>query len=372
MKKFVSRAMGFAVTTALLFIGCEDGASPKKEGLVDNFLVRVNEKPASGGGSGVYKLTILSDGSGATKGGNYPAGMTIEIDAGRLDVCGKFEQWTTKSNGVTFVNNRDAKTSFDMPANDVTVEAVYKPQCTVTVLSAGIGATGSGGPYYSGATISITAGNAPTGYQFKNWVANTSVTFANANHATTTFTMPVQKTVVVVAVFNSTFTDTRSGGKTYNVVKIGDQTWMAENLNYSMSSASWCYGGGNPAENCVKYGRLYDWSAANTACPSGWHLPDTAEWSKLVEMGGVAMNSKKFKASGWDGTDDFGFSALPGGLRTTSGNFYTAGNQGFWWTATGSGSDSAYYRYISNNIPIVDWGNSNVGEGLSVRCVADD
>ncbi|MCL2219176.1 MAG: hypothetical protein FWC23_04495 [Chitinispirillia bacterium] len=125
---------------------------------------------------------------------------------------------------------------------------------------------------------------------------------------------------------------------------------MAENLNCATSN-SWCYN--NADSNCVKYGRLYTWDAAMTACPSGWRLPDTADWNKLVTAsGGSSIAGSKLKStSGWNdrtdgssgnGTDEFGFSALPGGRRDADGSFYYAGYNGIWWSATEYGSGIAY------------------------------
>ena len=72
-------------------------------------------------------------------------------------------------------------------------------------------------------------------------------------------------------------------GKKYKTVKIGNQTWMAENLNYEIAD-SYCYN--NDTSNCDKYGRLYTRDAALKACPAGWHLPSMDEFKTLIETVG--------------------------------------------------------------------------------------
>ena len=170
-----------------------------------------------------------------------------------------------------------------------------------------------------------------------------------------------------------TFTDTRDG-QTYKTVKIGEQTWMAQNLNYQADSGSWCYE--NKADNCKKYGRLYYWNTAKTVCPVGWKLPDTADWNKLISTVSGDMAGKKLKSkNGWkengNGTDDFGFSALPGGYRYNYGDFYYAGNDGIRWTATERDNRYAYYRAVYYGGNDADDGYFYTGFGRSVRCVAD-
>jgi len=138
-----------------------------------------------------------------------------------------------------------------------------------------------------------------------------------------------------------TFTDSRDS-KVYKWVKIGDQAWMAENLSFNVQGSK-CYD--DDESNCQKYGRLYDWSMAKSACPEGWHLPSDAEWKTLVGfIGGEETAGTKLKTtSGWnsnkkeesaDGTDEFGFSALPGGVSGSAGNYGHLGGGGFWWSAT--------------------------------------
>ncbi|GBU21306.1 hypothetical protein R80B4_01195 [Fibrobacteres bacterium R8-0-B4] len=170
-----------------------------------------------------------------------------------------------------------------------------------------------------------------------------------------------------------TFTDGRDGQK-YKTAVIGGKKWMAENLNVK-TGTSWCYD--NQESNCKKYGRLYAWStAAKMACPSGWHLPTREEWNALVTAAGDGAAVKALKSSsGWDengnGTDKFGFSALPGGSRYSDGSFDYAGNYGYWWTATEGSEGNVYYRHMDYNGDPVGERNYVKSVGLSVRCIAD-
>jgi len=128
----------------------------------------------------------------------------------------------------------------------------------------------------------------------------------------------------------STFKDDRDG-KSYKYVKIGEQVWMSENLNYAESGS--CYKG--DSTNCTTYGSLYKWDAAISACPSGWHLPSSEEWEILMTtVGGVSTAGTKLKSkSGWsnNGTDNYGFSALPGGRYISGVGYDGVGRDGYWW-----------------------------------------
>jgi uncharacterized protein (TIGR02145 family) len=169
-----------------------------------------------------------------------------------------------------------------------------------------------------------------------------------------------------------TFTDSRDG-KTYKTVRIGNQTWMAENLNYATSIGSWCYDD-NP-ENCEKYGRLYDWETAKKVCPSGWHLPSDAEWTTLLNFVGIDAGTKLKSTSGWssggNGNDSYGFSAFPGGVRTNHGNFSYIGDYGYWWSSAESSSTNVWRRLMSSNTGRVYRYSSPKAYGFSVRCLRD-
>ena len=202
-------------------------------------------------------------------------------------------------------------------------------------------------------------------------------------------------------------TDSRDG-QIYKTVKIGDQIWMAENLNYadsvktpSLMGKNWCYA--NKAENCAVTGRLYTWTAAIDSvklatdadnpqdcgsgktctlpakvqgiCPDGWHLPEKKEWETLLtKVGGEATALKVLKSqTGWfrqgNGSDDVGFSALPAGDRINNGNFFDIGKLAGFWSA--SETDYNYAKaldlgYCSNYAAL---GYYNKSFGFSVRCL---
>jgi len=224
----------------------------------------------------------------------------------------------------------------------------------------------------SGASVSVRA-VANTGYGFTEWsgaLASKSITV----------TLTMNRNLELNANFmergdnTDSFTDSRDS-KIYNTVVIGTQTWMAENLNFEahLSGNSYCYN--SSPDSCAKYGRLYDWDAAMGACPAGWHLPTPTEWNNLVTAAGGNEAGLRLKASSpvWNGTDDFGFSALPGGNRHSNGNLFYAGSSGFWWSDTeDSAAGGAYGRGMrTDNDDVLELiGNKTIG--YSVRCLRND
>ena len=194
-------------------------------------------------------------------------------------------------------------------------------------------------------------------------------------------------------------TDSRDG-KVYKTLKIGNQVWMAENLNYE-ADGSRCYN--DSAEYCAKYGRLYPWGVAMDSmgtwstngkgcgmgstcsptypvrgvCPSGWHLPTKAEWETLfAEVGGSSVAGNVLKdSSSWDydadGTDDFGFSALPAGSHRYDVHYEGFGKGAYFLTSTEYSENSSYsvlldYRDEAHFYSYYKF------YGNSVRCVMDD
>ena len=225
-----------------------------------------------------------------------------------------------------------------------------------------------------------------------------------------------------------TMTDERDG-KVYRTVKIGEQTWMAENLNYDDSVAtpsllgnSWCYEKErykNDPRNCDVIGRLYTWAAAIDSvklatdaenpldcgynkecvlpdtvqgiCPEGWHLPNNTEWEALfAAVGGIHMSGdwgliggKLMSRVGWAGrvvvpsvgmerTDAYGFSALPAGTGRGGGGFHDIGDYAYFWSSTQTYSTiKADYLLLHYNSPTVKLYSEFKYEGHSVRCVKD-
>ena len=209
-----------------------------------------------------------------------------------------------------------------------------------------------------------------------------------------------------------TLTDDRDG-QTYKTVKIGEQWWMAENLNYAYTdvpfkyssytsdSTSWCYD--NDAANCAKYGRLYTWAAAMDSvgtwstngmgcgyyrecsptnpvrgiCPEGWHLPDNTEWNALFDaVGGKRTAGIMLKSTeGWirngNGSDAYSFSALPAGYRDGNGGFSPEGYYAYFWSSSEGNSYDAYSLYLYYNYDDAYLYYYYKYNGFSVRCLKD-
>jgi uncharacterized protein (TIGR02145 family)/uncharacterized repeat protein (TIGR02543 family) len=238
---------------------------------------------------------------------------------------------------------------------------------------------------------------ARTGFAFDGWftaaTGGTQVTASTVFTANTTVFAQWTVSGSTTPGDTGTFIDSRDGQQ-YRWVTIGTQTWMAENLNFD-TTGSVCYD--NDPGNCDIYGRLYDWatvmgfaSTCNSTscasqvesphhrgiCPPGWHVPSDAEWTTLVDYaGGVSVAGTKLKStSGWNsggnGTNETGFSALPGGTGWGSG-FYDVGNYGYWWSATEYYAIYARGRYMHWNLSDVIWHWDNNARQFSVRCAKD-
>lgn len=202
-----------------------------------------------------------------------------------------------------------------------------------------------------------------------------------------------------------TFTDKRDR-RTYKWVRIGEQIWMAENLAWlpSVSQPSagsnsvpyyyvYGYNGTNisaakATSNYSTYGVLYNWTAASTACPEGWHLPTDDEWKILEKEIGIeekhldhgsgrGIDQAKFLKTqiGWGGDgiggiNSTGFSAIPGG-GYYKGSFGELGWNGYWWSSTLETETEAWYRTLVNYGNRIVRFSVNNSFGYSVRCLRD-
>ena len=215
--------------------------------------------------------------------------------------------------------------------------------------------------------------------------------------------IPFHTSLVIASLFfllsacSESFTDPRDG-QSYDVVKIGNLSWMAENLNYA-TEMSVCPDGNS--RNCKRLGRLYTWAEAKTVCPEGWRLPTKADFEALVNAAsgdaaqfhngnsdavlnkvGAALKSR----DGWfkkgNGTDDFGFNALPAGYRgaiskaddgtISGGKFDGVGGYAYFWSATEDSENpesNAYYLFLAFNSKSASVNSFSKNDYRSVRCV---
>jgi uncharacterized protein (TIGR02145 family) len=100
-------------------------------------------------------------------------------------------------------------------------------------------------------------------------------------------------------------------------------------------------------------------------------LPSDGEWITLINYAGIPSGTRLKAANGWNGTDDYGFSALPGGRGLANGNFSSVGFSGYWWNTTEQSASNAYIRYISGSNFTVSRDDNSKIDLYSVRCVKD-
>lgn len=197
-------------------------------------------------------------------------------------------------------------------------------------------------------------------------------------------------------------------GNIYSTALIGEYWWMTENLKSARfndgseipcikdqevwlrsDSSAYCY-----YQNNLNYadtmGFLYNWYAVNSRklCPAGWRVPSDGEWKQIegiadtryepydsiwdkLGLRGFDAGQRLKSADGWrkgvTGTDDLGFSALPGGERLS--RFFAGGSSGFWWTGTEASESSAFYRSMIYSFEQVARDTHPKRMGFSVRCI---
>lgn len=176
----------------------------------------------------------------------------------------------------------------------------------------------------------------------------------------------------------NTFTDTIDG-RVYAYVIIGEQTWMAQNLNY-VTETSWCYK--DSIKYCEKVGRLYIWEEALEVCPDGWHLPSQQEWDTLISfLGGKWRAGGKLKEKGtkhWEwpnkgAVDTYGFKALPTDIKLKTGGYIglLKSNAEF-WSSTEIDEVSARSFKLYSSITLADLAKAYKTTALSIRCIRNE
>ena len=183
------------------------------------------------------------------------------------------------------------------------------------------------------------------------------------------------------------FKDPRDG-MIYDVVKIGTQTWFAENLDYKgigKDTVGVC--SQFKVDNCDLYGRLYTWAEAmgvsstyNTSllsakgtiqgiCPAGSHLPSDSEW--VVLDSAVHGKAERLESQLWNGNDTTGFGVLPGSSRQATGAFNDPGQDAYFWTSHETYPFEAAYRYFLDSDLLVHVFSYSKSSSLSVRCLVN-
>ncbi len=187
-------------------------------------------------------------------------------------------------------------------------------------------------------------------------------------------------------------------GNSYNVIRIGTQVWMKENLKTTtfnddaviplvtdatawtnLTTPGYCWYSNN-ASNKNTYGALYNWYAVTNGklCPTGWHVPTDDDFIALEDYFGFSVAAGgKLKETGtthWaspntGATDEVGFKALPGGLRSETGTFQFITNYGFWWTSTEYNTHNEWYRELEYNTDNIVRYFKDDNNGMSVRCI---
>lgn len=210
---------------------------------------------------------------------------------------------------------------------------------------------------------------------------------------------------MITMIFTSCGESSKENEESLKEGVIGKQEWMNENLNVEKFSngdpiphaktkeewkragdneePAWCYYNNNP-DNGDRYGKLYNWYAVNdprSLAPEGWRIPSKEDWSRLIDfLGGESLAGKKMKFTDFwadnegesgNGTNESGFSGLPGGYRSSDGIFKNLVNDGRWWSSSEDYTYLAWYCYLKYSDSNVSRYSGSKKLGLSVRCLRD-
>lgn len=326
---------------------------------------------------------ILTTVFGCKKDDNFEVGIPVLTTSEITDIT----QTTAKSGGII---------TSDGGASIIARGLCWSSEHTPTILDEKTSESPAAGNF----TSSLKGLNPGTTYNVRAYVTNSAgVGYGNTVSFKTEEALP------------SSFTDSRDNN-VYQIITIGKQTWMAENLKYLPSVVEhvtgsetkpyyyvYDYSGkvvadAKKTENYTIYGVLYNWAAAMAGakssvtnpskvqgvCPKGWHLPSRAEWTQLItNLNGVEVAGGKLKEVGlthWtspnaNASNETGFTALPGGFRGQSGDCSYINNYGYWWCATENNENESWCFSLSYETSKVNSFEKNKEVGYSVRCVKD-
>jgi len=303
---------------------------------------------------------------------------------------------TCKNGNVTYLGRHWAilNAVVNPNSNTVGVSFDYGLSTDYTNSIQAIPGTLTGSSNYS-VYASITGLKASTKYYYAVKVTLNSETFTAVDSSFTT-----NDTIDTPITFNPGVTYGTVADIDQNIYKtltIGAQTWMAENLRttrfnngdeityvpYTLTwsdstTKSYCW----YHSDSVNYGALYKWAAVSNGnlCPAGWHVPSDGEWTTMINfLGGDTSAARKLMETGgvhWETTsytltNESGFTAIPGGYRSSKGIYSNIKRSAYWWSSTEAGSINAYCRNIYFGFNAVTRTNSPKASGLSVRCLKD-
>ena len=295
---------------------------------------------------------------------------------------------TSSSSSVNISSSSSVKASSSSSVKVSSSSINASSSSSVRVSSSSINATSSSNVKLSSSSIKASSSSSAIVSSSSSIPSSSSIVSSSSEQPRETIYDPI----------NNTLTDGRDG-QVYRTVTIGKQTWMAENLNYNYyykSAQSFCYE--NDPANCEKYGRLYNWSALMDSagifsqdayrcgsrrdctrakvirgvCPEGWHVPSTLEWNNLFYTVGERSPKKLLAKEGWDGTagtDDYGFTVLPAGVRNEFSPYYKDIEKiTYLWTNNQNDNNVISYDYIGRYYVTY----SSYDNFYSVRCLMNN